>query len=208
MITSLHDVLSVLLLALLTATSVLLSVPQLVRLLRSGDPAGLSATSLLFGAVNYTAWNIYLLDARAWGLFLANLLATLVWLAVTALALRTLRPSNAWWLPATWAAGLVAVIVLAGPLLGPMLGLGSLLTYTPQAVGVWRAVSLAGISPATWSLTALEGLVWLGQSLRDGLAGGVLSGLIAATAAASVLAALALRGNPLRHAPHSVGAEY
>ncbi len=189
-----NSLLSALFLALLTVTSVVLSVPQLLRLVRRGDAAGLSATSLLFGAANYTAWNVYLLHAHAWGLFVANLLATLVWYAVCALALRQLRPAASWWLPTAWAVGLVSLMVVAPALLGPVLGLGSLLTYTPQAVGVWRAVSLVGISPTTWSLTALEGLVWLGQSLRDGLAGGVLSGLIATVAAASVLAAIAWRG--------------
>lgn len=185
-----NAIVSAAVLALLTVTTVLLSVPQLVRLVRTGDPSGLSPTSLLFGAANYTAWNVYLVQAGAWGILVANALATLVWFSICGLALPQLRPSRSWWLPTAWAAGLLGVVLVAPVLLGPLLGLGSLLTYTPQAVGVWRAVSLAGISPATWSLTAVEGLVWLGQSLQDGLVGGVLSGLITLAAATSVLTAL------------------
>ena len=79
-------------------------------------------------------------------------------------------------------------------LLGPVLGLGSLLTYTPQAVGVWRVLSLAAVSPMTWWLTAVEGSSWLLQSVKDQLAGGVLSGGIATAAAVSVLTALLVRG--------------
>ena len=85
-------------------------------------------------------------------------------------------------------------MVVERPALGAVLGLGSMLTYTPQAIGAWRAPSLAGISPTTWGLTALEGGVWLVQSLRDGLLGGILSGVIAVAAAAAVLLALRVRG--------------
>ena len=45
-----NAIVSAAVLALLTVTTVLLSVPQLVRLIRTGDPSGLSSTSLLFGA--------------------------------------------------------------------------------------------------------------------------------------------------------------
>jgi uncharacterized protein with PQ loop repeat len=191
---SLNAALSALLLTALTVSSVVLCIPQLVRLLRLGHPAGLSGTSLLFGTVNYTTWSVYLAQERAWGLLVANLVASLVWYAVAVLALRQLPLRRSWWLPVAWAILLALLAVFASSLLGPVLGLGSLFTYTPQAVGVWRVLSLAAVSPMTWALTAVEGVAWLAQSVRDGLAGGVLSGLIATLAAVSVLAALSWRG--------------
>lgn len=186
--------LSALLLLALTVSSVVLCVPQLVRLVKVGHPAGLSGTALLFGTVNYTAWSGYLAWEHAWGLLAANLVASLVWYAIVALALPQIAPKRSWWLPVSWAAtlGLLAVVDLA--LLGPILGLGSLLTYTPQAVGVWRVISLAAVSPATWALTAVEGFTWLLQSVKDQLAGGIVSGGIATAAAISVLTALLIRG--------------
>lgn len=190
----LSSVLSAALLAVLTVSSVVLFVPQLVRLVRFRDPAGLSGSSLLFGTVNYTAWSVYLTDAGSWGLLAANVVASLVWYAVAFLALTRLRPERSWWLPAIWAVAITTVVVVERPALGAVLGLGSMLTYTPQAIGAWRAPSLAGISPTTWGLTALEGGVWLVQSLRDGLLGGILSGVIAVAAAAAVLLALRVRG--------------
>lgn len=190
----LSSVLSAALLAVLTVSSVVLFVPQLVRLVRFRDAAGLSGSSLLFGTVNYTAWTVYLADAGSWGLLAANAVASLVWYAVTVLALVRLRPERSWLLPGLWAAVLGAVILLDGAALGAALGVGSLLTYVPQAVNAWRAPSVAGISPTTWGLTFLEGGAWLIQSIRDGLLGGVLSGLIATAAAAAVLAALHVRG--------------
>jgi len=190
----LSSVLSAALLAVLTVSSVVLFVPQLVRLVRHRDPSGLSGSSLLFGTVNYTAWSVYLADARSWGLLAANVVASLVWYAVAFLALTRLRPERSWWLPGVWAVVLATVVVFERPVLGAVLGLGSLLTYTPQAIGAWRAPSLAGISPTTWGLTLLEGSVWLAQSVRDGLLGGILSGVIAVAAATAVLAAIRVRG--------------
>lgn len=203
---SLNAALPILLIGALTVTGVVLGVPQLLRLIRIGDPAGLSGTSLLFGSVNYSMWSVYLAGERAWGLLAANLAASLVWYAISGLALRGLRPKCSWWLPLGWAAVLIGLAMTVPVLLGPVLGLGSLLTYTPQAVGVWRVISLAAISPMTWLLTAIEGLAWLAQSVRDQLAGGILSGGIATIAAASVLTALLLRGESLSpaRAPASV----
>lgn len=189
--------LSALLLVTLTVSSVVLCVPQLVRLVRVGHPDGLSGTSLLFGSVNYTAWSGYLSWEQAWGLLLANLVASLVWYAVAALALPQLAPTRSWWLPVGWAGALGVLGLVDLHLLGPVLGLGSLLTFTPQAVGVWRVLSLAAVSPLTWWLTMVEGFSWLLQSVKDQLAGGVLSGGIATAAAVSVLTALLVRGAAL-----------
>jgi uncharacterized protein with PQ loop repeat len=189
--------LSALLLLTLTVSSVVLCVPQLVRLIRVGHAAGLSGASLLFGTVNYTVWSGYLAWEEAWGLLLANVVASLVWYAVVALALPKIAPARSWWLPVGWA-GVLGLLGLVDPhLLGPVLGLGSLLTYTPQAVGVWRVLSLAAVSPMTWWLTAVEGFSWLLQSVKDQLAGGILSGGIATAAAVSVLTALLVRGAAL-----------
>ncbi len=188
-----NSVASVLLLAVITVTGVTLSIPQLLRLLRSRDAAGLSATSLLFGSVNVAAWTLYLADARAWGLVASNVLASLVWFAVVALALRALRPTWSWWLPAAWLVVLLAVILLDRPVLGTVLGLGSLLTYTPQALRVWQTDTVSGISAATWVITAVQSIAWVIQSAADGLPGGIVSGTVTTLTAASVLTAVAVR---------------
>ncbi len=188
-----NSVISVLLFGALTASSVLLFVPQLLRLVRFKDPAGLSAASLLFGSVNYLGWTVYLLDSRSWGLFAVNIAAGVVWFAVVALAFRSIRPGRSWWPPLAWSLVLSGVVLLDRPALGSVLGAGALLTYTPQAVGVWRSASLAGVSATTWSIAAVEGALWLVESLRDGLVGGVAFGVIVLVAAASVLTAVAVR---------------
>ncbi len=167
--------------------------PQLARLVRTGDPTGLSLPALLAGLVNYTVWTYYLAAAGATGLLVSNVLAGVVWVAVTALAVRGLPWSRACLVPVVWALVVVAVVALAPGLLGSLLGLGSLLVYVPQAVAVWRVPSLSGISPLTWWLQLAQGLVWFGESLPGLLVGGLVFGVVCVVASISVLCAVSTR---------------
>jgi uncharacterized protein with PQ loop repeat len=194
------------LLCVLTASSVLLFLPQFVRLIRFGDASGLSATSLMFGMVNYLAWNVYLSGSRAWGLLAANVLGSVVWFAVAGMALRRLRPGRGGWLVLPWALLLARAILLDRSALGFLLALGTVLTYSPQAVGVWRAPSVSGVSPATWSIAAVEGLSWFASSLPGHLIGGIVFGIVSTLTAASVLTAIAVRrGTGPASSPAMVG---
>lgn len=185
---------SALVLCLLTVTSVVLHVPQLVALARSGDPAGLSASALLAGVINYSAWTVYLWTSQSWALLVTNLLASLVWYAVAALALPRLHRTRGCLAPAAWLLVLVGVGATDPALLGPLLGVGALLMFVPQAVSAWTLPSLTGLSPASTMLSAALGVAWVMQSLPDALVGGLLFGIVAATGSASVLVAMAVRG--------------
>ncbi|MEN8707847.1 MAG: hypothetical protein ABF306_17070 [Nocardioides marinisabuli] len=167
--------------------------PQLARLARTGDPTGLSLPALLAGLVNYTAWTYYLAGTDATGLLVGNVLAGLVWVVVTGLAVRGLAWTRACVVPGLWAVVLLAVVALAPALLGGLLGLGSLLVFVPQAVGVWRAPSLSGISPLSWWLLLAQGLVWFGESLPGLLVGGLVFGVVCVASSISVLCAVSVR---------------
>lgn len=178
---------------LLTASGVLLYVPQLAHLLRGGAADGLSLPSLVSGSVNYLAWNVYLLREDATLLLVANVLASLVWYAVTALAVRRLPLTRACLLPAAWTVVLVGTVVAAPELLAVMLAIGSLVTYVPQAVAAWTAPTLAGLAPATWVIAVVQGAAWVVAAVPDGLLGGAVFGLVSAATAVSVLLAVVVR---------------
>jgi len=184
---------SLLVLCLLTLPSAVGFVPQLVRLVRTRDAAGLSPTSLLVGSVNHTAWSVYLWWAETWGLLAANLVSSVMWYALTVLGLRLVPLGRSWHVPLAW--GLV--VLVAGTqgriLLGVVLGVGSLVTFAPQAVRAWTAPSLRGVSVSTWWLLAAQGVGWSVVSLPAGLIGGSIFGVVALLASASVLAAVAVR---------------
>jgi len=168
--------------------------PQLSRLARTGDAAGLSLPALLAGLVNYVAWTWYLAPTDATGLLVGNVLAGLVWVAVTAMAVRRLAWSASCLVPVVWALVLLGVVAGAPGLLGSILGVGSLLVFVPQAVGAWRVPSLSGVSAASWWLLLAQGLVWFGESLPGLLVGGLVFGVVCVTASFSVLCALSVRG--------------
>ncbi|GAA2140493.1 hypothetical protein GCM10009844_10150 [Nocardioides koreensis] len=192
-----HLLVSTLLFCLFTVSGVLLYVPQLVLLARGGDASALSVSSLLSGVVNYAAWDVYLGLSHAWMLLVTNTLSLVVWYALTALALRRLPLTGACLAPLAWLALLVALVLVDRSLLGPVLGFGSLLTVAPQAISVWTVPSVAGLSPTTWTLLAVQGVAWLVQSLPTGLVGGIVYGVVASAGSASVLSALALRGRAI-----------
>ena len=189
-----HLLVSTLLFCAVTVSGVLLYVPQLVMLARGGDASALSVSSLLSGVVNYAAWDVYLGLSHAWTLLTTNTLALVVWYALTALALRQLPLTRACLAPLAWLALVVALVLGDRTLLGPVLGFGSLLTVAPQAISVWTVPSVAGLSPTTWTLLAVQGVAWLVESLPTGLVGGVVYGMVALAGSASVLSALGVRG--------------
>lgn len=201
-----HLLVSTLLFCVVTVSGVLLYVPQLVLLARGGDPAGLSVSSLLSGVVNYAAWDVYLGLSHAWLLLVTNTLALVVWYALTALALRQLPLTRACLAPLAWLALVVALVLVDRTHLGPVLGIGSLLTVAPQAVSVWTVPSVAGLSPTTWALLAVQGVVWLVESLPTGLVGGIVYGVVALVGSVSVLSALAVRSRAAADVvPHVLG---
>lgn len=204
-----HLLVSTLLFCAVTVSGVLLYVPQLVMLARGGDASALSVSSLLSGVVNYAAWDVYLGLSHAWMLLVTNTLALVVWYSLTALALRQLPLTRACLAPLAWLALVVALVLGDRTLLGPVLGFGSLLTVAPQAVSVWTVPSVAGLSPTTWTLLAVQGVAWLVESLPTGLVGGVVYGLVALAGSASVLSALAVRGRSvpavMDAVPHMLG---
>jgi uncharacterized protein with PQ loop repeat len=180
--------------AVVVAIGVVPLLPQLVRLAHTGDPTGLSLPALLAGLVNYLAWTFYLAGTDSTGLLVGNVLAGVVWVAVTALAVQSLAWSTSCLVPVVWALVLLAVVTLAPGLLGSILGVGSLLVFVPQAVGAWRVPSLSGVSAASWWLLLAQGLVWFGESLPGLLVGGLVFGVVCVTASLSVLCALSVRG--------------
>jgi uncharacterized protein with PQ loop repeat len=61
-------------------------------------------------------------------------------------------------------------VVLAGGAtgLGAILTVGALIANTPHVVTAYREKDLSGVSPFTWTLTALDGAIWTTYALITG----------------------------------------
>ena len=156
-----------------TTLSGVMMLPQVVRLVRTRAPAGVSATWLGFGVVLNSGWVAYCVEMGLW--LVLPLQVSLV--AQQAVALRVLLPlDRAQQRPALIWAGALAVVcavVFASAgwmVLGVVLGVSYGVQLGPAVVRAWRASDLSGVSPTTWGLSGAESAVWgvFGWAVADG----------------------------------------
>jgi uncharacterized protein with PQ loop repeat len=136
--------------------------PQLARLRRTGDTAGVSWTWAALTSVNNGAWTGYFALSRLWTALVPSVSATLLagTLAVL-LARRDGFPARAAAAATGWAALLAAVGVLSGRAgLGTALTVSFIIQTTPSVWKAYRSDAVTGISRGTWLLILGELLCW------------------------------------------------
>lgn len=137
-------------------------IPQIVKLVRTRDPAGVSATWPAIGWVTNAAWTAYLLQAGLWPATVSTSLMVLFY-AVVMWALHragsSLRPSLGRGI--AWMLFLVALTLIAGWFaLGTVLGFSQILQVAPAIVTAYKTDRPTGIAPATWWIAGAEGALW------------------------------------------------
>jgi uncharacterized protein with PQ loop repeat len=144
-------------------------IPQIVRLVRTGDTSGVSLTWAVFGVITNLSWVWYLTSERLWTAALAPALAVGTY-AILALSLASRGAILRW----GWCL-VYSTVLLAGALAGNAV-LGSLLVVTPavQLIPELTTVYLhrrpRGVAEATWWLCAAEAACWgtYGHLVGDG----------------------------------------
>jgi uncharacterized protein with PQ loop repeat len=151
-------------LAAVVATLVSMSCtwPQLARVRRTGDIAGVSATAAALTVSSELGWTLYLGGEGLWAAVPEGMFAIGANVALVA----TLNRSGASTrtsvvAAATWLAGLFGARLLGGPnALAVLLGFAYLVQLTPAVVKAWRTWSPSGISTGTWTLRLVEAVLW------------------------------------------------
>jgi uncharacterized protein with PQ loop repeat len=136
--------------------------PQLTRLRRTGDTAGVSWTWAALTSVNNGAWTGYFALSHLWTALVPSVSATLLagTLAVL-LARRDGFPARAAAATTAWAALLTAVGALSGRAgLGTALTVSFIIQTTPSVWKAYRSDAVTGISRGTWLLILGELLCW------------------------------------------------
>ena len=136
--------------------------PQIVRLIRTGQIEGVSPAWAAGGATINLGWLAYVVENGFWET-IPSIIA-----AITSfgLALYLLYRNGAdvrvgLAMSAAVAVASVAVQRYAGwTVLGTVLGLSNGLYLGPSVIAAWRSRAPIGIAPATWWLTVLEGFKW------------------------------------------------
>jgi uncharacterized protein with PQ loop repeat len=147
---------------LATIATLTFVVPQVVKLVRTGDTSGVSATWPAVGFAANVGWTVYFIRQALW-LSIPAAVGALSGYLVTMWAMSRAgvlhRSSVA--RGAVFAAALAATTVVGGwTALGVLLGLSFLAMMAPA---LWEAFAVpdpSGIAPGTWWLGVAEGLLW------------------------------------------------
>ncbi|HEX4902520.1 MAG TPA: SemiSWEET family transporter [Acidimicrobiales bacterium] len=175
-----------------TALAVVLAlthpVPQIVRVVRTRSVAGVSGPTTWIGLVVNVAWVSY---GVARGLVPVAVLSGAYVAGYVVVATLLVRRGNRRGVGvALLAAAAMAGLTAAGgwAVLGTVLALAVLPQYLPQVVEAWTADDLTGLSPGTYVVGVLDGVVWGGFGLVVADRPLVLYGVVMVSVATAVLA--------------------
>jgi len=133
--------------------------PQITRLSRRGDTAGISTTWAAFGLITNSVWVAYLGRLGLWAGVMPPAFGVVTYGVVLWLIVRRAR-GRAWiWTSASY----LATLALVGPFFGAdgiglILAAAPLFQITPGVVAVFRTRHPTGVAPFTWALLAAIGL--------------------------------------------------
>lgn len=178
--------------------------PQAARLLRTGNPEGVSA---IWAGVSFSMnlwWLAYGLANGLWGLVPTSAIAAALYAVIVVAFVRSVgRPAFGGLALGSLVFGLVPlpVLLVAGwQSAGVTIGLCYGMQLAPAVVASWRTRDLSGVAPGTWLMAWVEGVIWgiYGLFVLDGalLVGGI-SGILMSTL---LLTRLAITG----HAPFRI----
>lgn len=164
-------------------------IPQTVKLIRTRDTEGVSATWPALGFVVNLGWFIYMVAQRLWVATPAPFVTFLSYLVVLwALRRAGRRLRQGVLRAAVWGAVLVAIGIVAGwNTLGVALGLSIGVQLSPSVWSAYRTTDPSGVSSGTWWIGLAEALLWgyFGVFNRD--AGIMTFGAVASVASTLML---------------------
>lgn len=137
-------------------------VPQISKLIRTGDSAGVSTTWASLGLVTNVGWFAYLISQDLWVAILAPVVTVIAYgLTMWALVRTGRDPRRSYALGVVWGVLLMATAQLGGwTTLGVILGLSYGVMLTPSVWTAFRTADPSGISPGTWSIGTAEAFLW------------------------------------------------
>jgi uncharacterized protein with PQ loop repeat len=161
-------------------------VPQILKLHRTNDTAGLSTHWALLTTVNNAAWFGYFAASRYWMALIPSTSAALLGGCLGIMLNRRHKVARrSWAMIGAWAIVLSAAASIDRHLLGVLLTGGFLIQVGPAVVMAYRTRQPTGIARGTWRLVLAELSCWavFGAAKHDGPlivlgAAGVISALL------------------------------
>lgn len=180
-----------------TSLAVFGVVPQLWRLVGTGDPAGVSLVAVALGAATEVGWVFYTVQGGLWAAVPESVLMLITNVALARALVRAGTPVGRTLCAAmAWLVLLTSVAFVGGTVaLGMLLPLAYAVQVAPAIWCAYRTWSPSGIAAATWVMIGFESALWgaYGVSRHDP-AITMLAGIGLAAAASIVLRKVTTRG--------------
>lgn len=146
------------------------SLPQLTRLVRTGDLAGLSSMTWTLSSCSFMAWVAYGFTLPMFAHVPGNLVSAVLSTAIlTVMIRRGTRPARILALAGVIAgAGVAAFALIGPPALGWLAYATGAVRSLPQLVTASRSPSTAGLSASTWMLSGSSGVFWMVYAYLSG----------------------------------------
>jgi uncharacterized protein with PQ loop repeat len=142
------------------------AIPQLVVLLRAREAFGVSVDTAATSAICSFGWVVYGVLTDQFYFSLASGLTGLIFALITLFALRFGRQVKELKVAPIWFTVLFLVGVVAGKNgLGLVLAISVLVSNIPQVWLASKESNLTDLSLGTWSISTVEGLIWLTYAL-------------------------------------------
>ena len=173
--------------------------PQAARLLRTGDPEGVSALWAGLSVSMNLWWLGYRVANGLWGLVPTSAVAAALYLVIVVAFVRSVgRGAVRGLVVGALGFGLVPlpVLLVAGwSAAGITIGVCYGMQLAPAVVASWRTRVLSGIAPGTWLMAWLEGAIWGAYGLYVLDAALVVGGVSGVVMSTLVLIRLELTGH-------------
>ena len=186
--------------------AVALSVPQVVKLLRTGHAAGVSVAATANSTISFGAWTVYAAVVQDGWLFASSLVGLPGQALAVCIAWRCGAERRQLWLPVTWLALLGAVtasdVVLGTGLAAVVVGASVLWYVTPALVQAWRSPDVSGIAAGSWWVLVAEGAIFLAYGAVTGEPAMTVYGIVCLLGSGGVLLRL-VAGSTVPHATTS-----
>jgi uncharacterized protein with PQ loop repeat len=137
-------------------------IPQIARLVRTGDPTGVSQSWPAIGLASNAGWSVYLGREGLWPAVPSTVVMTVFYALVMWAMRRAGGPIRRGALVGlAWAGTLGSTALVAGNAgMGLLLAGSYVLQFTPAVVAAYRVRRPTGVSPATWASIGVESALW------------------------------------------------
>jgi uncharacterized protein with PQ loop repeat len=142
------------------------AMPQLIRLLRAQEAFGVSVDTAATSAICSFGWVVYGILTDQFYFSLASGLTGLIFALIALFALRFGRKVREFKVAPIWFTVLFLAGVVAGKNgLGLVLAISVLVANIPQLWLAYKESNLTDLSLGTWSISTIEGVIWLTYAL-------------------------------------------